>query len=120
MQRVKVDLIDDLDQESIAAKTVKFSVDDTRYEIDVNEAHLAEFHEALAPFVGSARRVGGPRSNNKAKPAATRNRDELAAIRAWGQANGYAVSDKGRVPAAVQEAYKAAQAKSKRRARAKR
>jgi hypothetical protein len=34
--------------------------------------------------------------------------DELKAMRAWGQENGFTVSDRGRVSQAVQDAYRAA------------
>lgn len=33
---------------------------------------------------------------------------ELADVRRWAKANGYAVSDKGRIPGPVLDAYKAA------------
>ncbi len=36
------------------------------------------------------------------------NREETAAIRQWAQQNGHQVSDRGRIPKSVLEAYQAA------------
>jgi hypothetical protein len=36
------------------------------------------------------------------------HRDEAAAIRAWARENGHEVSDRGRIPKTVVEAYRAA------------
>jgi len=41
------------------------------------------------------------------KPARS-NREQTAAIRAWARANGHQVSDRGRIPKSVIEAYQAA------------
>jgi hypothetical protein len=41
------------------------------------------------------------------KPARS-NRDQTAAIREWARANGHQVSDRGRIPKSVIEAYQAA------------
>lgn len=36
------------------------------------------------------------------------NREHTAAVRAWARRNGYGVSDRGRIPTAVQQAFDAA------------
>jgi len=48
-----------------------------------------------------------PPVRSRTQRGATRKSD-LAAIRSWANQNGYKVSDRGRVPAAVVEAYDAA------------
>ena len=49
---------------------------------------------------------GGPAAAGRRPPAATTSsRRDLSAVRAWARANGHQVSDRGRVSAAVQEAY---------------
>jgi nucleoid-associated protein Lsr2 len=47
-----------------------------------------------------------------ASPAGSRrasSRRDLGAVRAWAKSNGHEVSDRGRISAAVQQAYDAAQ-----------
>lgn len=48
-------LEDDLDAGE-ASRTVAFDLDGEADEIDLNEANAAQLREALAPFVGAARR----------------------------------------------------------------
>jgi nucleoid-associated protein Lsr2 len=106
-QITEVRLVDDLDGGE-AAESVAFSIDGKSYEIDLNEKHAAALRDAFAPFVGSARRAGGSaavatRQKAFARPA--RPREETAAIRVWANANGHEVSARGRIPAAVLDAY---------------
>lgn len=121
MQRVNVELIDDLDAETAAVETVRFSVDGTRYEIDLNAEHYSEFQQVLERFTAAARATGPGRKVSrpaaKKTTRATVDREQLTAMRQWGRDHGFELSDKGRVPVAVQEAYHAAQAKPKRATR---
>ena len=57
-QKVQVVLVDDIDGGS-ADETVSFSLDGAAYEIDLSAANAAALREAFAPYVGTARRVGG-------------------------------------------------------------
>jgi len=50
--------IDDIDG-SAAEGTVRFALDGTEYEIDLNAGHAKELRDALARYVGAARRVSG-------------------------------------------------------------
>ena len=61
-QKVQIHLVDDLDG-SDASETVSFALDGATYEIDLNEAHAEELRNALAPYVGHARKAGGRRSS---------------------------------------------------------
>ena len=112
-QRVNVELIDDLD-ESPAAETVSFALDGVSYEIDLSEANAARLRDALAPFLGHARRVGGRRSagssrtSSAAASSAGKGSGNAADIRAWARENGFEVSERGRVSAEVRAAYAAA------------
>ncbi len=109
-QKVKVLLIDDLDG-SEADETISFAVDGVSYEIDLNSAHAAELRETFAKWIGHARKVGGrrstPRRSSSTSSSGSRGGD-TAAIREWARANGYQVSDRGRVSAEIREAYAAA------------
>src|SRR5215213_4306718 len=57
-QKVQVILVDDVDGGE-ATETVSFALDGVSYEIDVSEPNAAKLRDALAPWVGHARRVGG-------------------------------------------------------------
>ena len=109
-QRVNVELIDDLD-ESPAAETVSFALDGVSYEIDLSEANAGRLRDALAPFLGHARRTGGRRggsSRGSSTVAKSSDSGNAADIRAWARENGFEVSERGRVSAEVRAAYAAA------------
>ena len=50
--------IDDLDG-SAAEGTIRFGLDGVEYEIDLSAEHSQELRDALARYLGAARRVGG-------------------------------------------------------------
>ncbi len=108
-QRVNVILVDDLDG-SDAVETVSFALDGVDYEIDLNEQHAGDLRNALALYVGHARRTGGRRrrsGSGSSRPAAT-DGPSAADIRSWARENGWDVPERGRVSAEVREAYAAA------------
>ena len=57
-QKIQTLFIDDLDG-SDAEGTVRFGLDGTEYEIDLNAGHAQAAAGALARYVGAARRAGG-------------------------------------------------------------
>jgi len=107
-QRVHVVLVDDIDG-SDATETVAFGLDGSTYEIDLNEKNAAALREALAPYVGHARRSGGTRKAGGRRAAAPAASGPTAAeVREWARENGWDVPDRGRVSADVRQAYDAA------------
>lgn len=106
-KKVQVTLVDDIDQ-GVAAETVEFGLDGASYEIDLSKANAKKLRDALATYVAHARRTGraARRAPSRAGrgPART-DREQTQAIREWARKNGYKVSDRGRVPATVLEAY---------------
>lgn len=102
-QRVQVMLVDDLEG-GTADETVTFALDGVSYEIDLNAKNAARLRDALAPWVGSARRVSGRRTRRGTGRGATGRNTE---IREWARANGYDVRDRGRIPAEVVAAFEA-------------
>ena len=57
-QKIQTLFIDDLDG-SAAEGTVRFGLDGTEYEIDLNAKHAQDLRDALARYVDAARRVSG-------------------------------------------------------------
>lgn len=108
-QKVQVILVDDLDGGE-AEESVSFSLDGVSYEIDLSAENAEALREAIAPWVGHARKVGGrgrARATNGARGRASAKTD-LGDVRAWARENGYQVSDRGRVSAEVMSAYEGA------------
>jgi len=109
-QKVTVTLVDDLDG-GIAEETVEFGIDGVSYEIDLSGGNAGKLRESLADFVSNARKAGGRRrgSGGSRRAAgggrASVDREQNAAIREWARKNGYNVSDRGRIPAEVLDAY---------------
>ena len=107
-REIRVILTDDIDG-SADARAVEFSLDKTAYTIDLSEANIAKLEAALAPFIAKAERVGRRKAAPAGrKPVARSSKGGLAEIRDWARANGYEVSDRGRIPGNVMEAYEAA------------
>jgi hypothetical protein len=113
-QKVNVVLVDDLDGTE-ATETVSFALDGTSYEIDLNEDNAAALRDAFAQYVGAARkggRSGGApaqrRSGRGGRASGGADRERVQDIREWARQNGHQVSERGRLSAAVIEAYDAA------------
>jgi hypothetical protein len=107
-QKVQVILVDDIDGGS-ADETVSFSLDGVAYEIDLSDANATKMRDVFAPYVGSARRVGGRGAGGRARGRRARGADSRTAeIREWAKANGHQVSERGRIAASVVQAYEKA------------
>jgi hypothetical protein len=116
-QQRTVRFVDDLDG-SVASGTVTFALDGRSYEIDLSEENAGRLYDALAPFVDAARKSGGRGSGRGRRAAqdepagekksARSNREETHAIREWARQHGHQMSDRGRIPKSVIEAYRAA------------
>jgi len=110
-QKVQTLFIDDLDG-SEADGTVRFGLDGTEYEIDLNTEHTQHLRDALAPYVSAARRArgstGSSTRNARKTPAAGPNTTE---VREWAKVQGIDVKDRGRIPAELVVKFKAATGK---------
>jgi hypothetical protein len=110
-QKVHVVMVDDIDG-GTAEETVSFSLDGVDYEIDLSASNAQALRDALAPYTGSARKVRGSRSGGRGNGRRGRRRSDgkpsPGDIRTWARENGYSLSDRGRVPAEVRDAYAAA------------
>ena len=102
-QQVNIVLVDDIDG-SNAEETVSFALDGKEYEIDLSAKNAGKLRDALAPYVGHARKAAGRRRGGRGGS----NGPSPADIRAWARDNGFDVPDRGRVSSEVREAYAAA------------
>src|SRR5690554_3997969 len=110
-RRIVHQLVDDIDGTLLevgSGETVLFSLDGAAYEIDLTEANAEALRAALAPYIAAGRRVSASGSGSGARTRRRGAQQDFSAVRAWARENGYQVSERGRVPAAVQEAYDAA------------
>jgi len=106
-QKVNIVLVDDLDGTD-ADETVSFGLDGTSYEIDLTSTNAGKLREALAPYVGHARKVSSARRGGSGRRTSTASRSggDLKEIRAWARKNGWPdLGDRGRIPQAVREAW---------------
>ena len=107
-QKVQTLFVDDIDG-SDAEGTVRFGLDGTDYDIDLNEGHARALRHALAPYIGAGRRASGaarrPVRGARRGSASGLNTTE---VREWARAQGIEVKDRGRVPAELVVKFKAA------------
>jgi hypothetical protein len=128
-QKTVVQLIDDLDGTSNdTIETVTFALDGVTYEIDLGQNNATRLRDNIATFVNAATRTGGrlkrglggiaangSTSASGTTGAADSSREQARTIREWARDNDYDISDRGRIPAAVVEAYQASVSKPKTR-----
>lgn len=109
-QKVQVLLVDDIDG-GTADETVTFGLDGVTYEIDLTSDNAAKLRDAFAQWVASARKVSGRSSgrssSGRSTSSSTRSArsNEAQEVREWAKANGYQVSERGRISAEVKKAY---------------
>lgn len=110
-QQKRVELIDDLDG-AAADETISFGLDGASYEIDLSETNATELRANMTEFLAHARRVGRhttttnrTQKTSQAGLTTREERERTQSIRTWARAAGYTVSDRGRIPATIIEAY---------------
>lgn len=115
-QKTTVHLVDDIDG-SEADETVSFALDGTSYEIDLSSEHASALRDALAQYVGAARKAGGAGGatarrggggGRRSSGSSSSDRQRTADIRQWAREQGMEVNERGRIPSRVIEAYDAA------------
>ncbi len=120
-QKTIVTLIDDLTgEEAEDITTVEFALEGVTYEIDLADENAAKLRDNLSRYVAAARKTSArrpgtrgadrPTGRGNGNGSATRsgyNRDTLRAIREWAKQNGHSVSDRGRLPLNVLNAWEA-------------
>ena len=109
----RIVMTDDLDGSGGDVSTVLIALDKVGYEIDLSAANEARLRDKLARFIDAATEVrnkpAGRRGRVPAGIANTRpDKLQTQAIREWARANGHKVSDRGRIAATIQAAFRAA------------
>lgn len=133
---VTVEYVDDIDGVPIDAEsveTIEFSYRGKDYTLVLTKKNGAQFDKDVARYIRAAKKAqtrdersarmkvrpashvatkkpvakGRASRGNAAKPAAT-GPQRAQAIREWAAQNGHTISARGRIPAAIQEAYDAA------------
>ena len=108
-QKIAVALEDDLDG-SPAEEKVRSGLGGAEYEIDLSQKNAKTFRQQLAPLIEHARKAGC--GQRRRAGCTTARRERSGDIRAWAKEQGIAVSDHGRIPAALVEQYEAATKRS--------
>jgi Lsr2 len=107
-QKIQTLFVDDLDG-SEADGTIRFGLDGTECEIDLNAGHAQALRDALARYVKAARPAGGgmrrPSQGRRRTPTSGMDNTE---VREWAKAQGIEVKDRGRIPAELVARFKAA------------
>jgi Lsr2 len=120
-QKTIVTLVDDLTgEEAENISTVEFALDGVTYELDLTDENSTKLHDALSPYAKAGRKIGGRHRSGPRPGRAIRStgrtgydRETLKSIREWAKRNGYKVSDRGRLPAEVLQAWETAQTGSR-------
>ncbi|MDJ0362307.1 Lsr2 family protein [Rhodococcus sp. H29-C3] len=120
-KKVFTQLVDDIDGTVIddeSGETIEFSVNGVDYLVDLKAKNASEFHRKIGYYIEHGTHVGGRKRKTSSTPTvsptsrtgtgATRDPAQTRAIRQWAADNGYEISDRGRIPAAIEEAFNAA------------
>lgn len=95
-RKVEVTLVDDLDGGE-AEETVAFGLDGTRYEIDLSSSNAEKLRDTLTKFIDAARRDKGGRQPVRVVARKAVAGPNTSDVREWAKAQGYEVSERGRV-----------------------
>ena len=107
-QKIQTLFIDDIDG-SEAEGTIRFALDSTEYEIDLNADNSSALRDALATYIAHARKLRGA-ARNAPRGAGRRSASSVdtVATRAWAREQGIDIKERGRVPASVVVQYREA------------
>jgi len=108
-QKITTLFIDDIDGGE-AEGTVRFALDGTEYEIDLNAKHSEELRSALGKYVTHARKIGGTARRVTARGSRKARMVDTVAVRTWAREQGIDIKDRGRVPGDIVAKYQAANA----------
>lgn len=102
----KIILIDDITKQP-GAESITFSLDGVTYTIDLGPENADKLRNSLTPFIEAGRVVSTKTKRSTAAKTSV-DAERMAAIRAWGRANGYDIAERGRISREVVAAFNAA------------
>src|SRR5690625_8033172 len=105
-REMRLVLTDDFDGTE-ASETVRFSLDQATYELELSAENAEKLRETFAPYIAKARRVANTGGRGRRSGSSGPKRD-TAKIRESAQHNGDQLGDRGRVPPAIVAAYEPA------------
>ncbi|CCH89214.1 Putative lysyl tRNA synthetase-like protein [Modestobacter italicus] len=114
-RKTTIVLEDDLSGEVLEegrGKTVSFALDGQSYEIDLSGDNASQLRADLRRYVDAGRKTSAPRGSASGRRTAASDpsasgRKDTGEIRSWARKSGHEVSDRGRIPSSVVEAYDA-------------
>jgi hypothetical protein len=110
-QRQVVQVVDDLTGEE-GARTHRLRWNDTDVEIDLTDKNAADLEEVLAPYLAAGRPVASSSRPRRTQPrrstSANHSPNDARDMRAWARQHGHQGNDRGQIPRAVRDAYRAA------------
>lgn len=95
---------DDLTGEPVEAddvQTIKFAWEGKPLRLDLTEENADKLEEVMKPYLDAATLVTSSEIKKTPKP----RRTDLDKVRSWARENGMEVSDRGRVPIKILDAY---------------
>lgn len=106
-QKVSIEYIDDIDGTPLGedGQSVEFGFEGRNYTIDLTKKNAKKFREAMEVYVANGTKVTARKSTGRTsqKGSSVDNR----AVREWARNAGYDISDRGRIPAEIVDAYNA-------------
>lgn len=99
--RTVIELIDDLDARE-ATETIRFGLDGSDYEIDLNDDNARELRNVLTRFADAGRKASARTTFRKTTVAAS---VDNKAVRQWATENGISLSPRGRIKDGVVQQY---------------
>lgn len=106
-----IELVDDIDgSKSAGVETVRLYHPETGkpYDTELHARHRKELAgqvHGMAKFFDHARPAKSDAAPSRGRRGMRADREQRQAIRAWAQANGYDVGERGRIPNNVMEAF---------------
>ena len=103
-------LVDDLDGTDADVETVRFGIDKHEYEIDLGAENAAKLRGKLERFVQAGHELRQSKRVVRKQQVISGavSKEQTQAIRHWARENGFQVSERGRIPSTVREAFEAA------------
>lgn len=101
-RKTVVEWVDDIDG-TAASETVTFTIDGSRYEIDLSEKNATKLRDVMRRWIDASRRSGHRRASGS---AAKQDPAESTKARKWALDNGFDVGPRGRLRSEVLDAYR--------------